>query len=117
MNCRGLTLVEVLASAALLAVMTGACIPLMRDASRLSASTSEPVVEDTAKLGNALASLSDEEQASLSERVLALETLDDEPVTLVLLSGSENGAWLRCSWRSASVLVWQPALESTEVQP
>ncbi len=117
MNSRGLTLVEVLASAALLAVMTGACIPLMRDAARLSALSSESVVEDTARLRNALASLSDEEQAILSEGTLALEELDGEPVYLVLVSSSDNGEWLRWSWKNASVLLWQPMPESTEVQP
>lgn len=117
MNSRGLTLVEVLASAVLLAVMAGSCIPLMREVARLSGTDAESVVEDTAALRTALAGLSEEARSGLNEGPLALEGLDGGPVDLGLVSDSYAGTWLSCSWKTARVLLWQPAQDESEVQP
>ena len=127
MNRRGLTLLEVLAAAALLAVMAGACVPLLSDAARLASldGTSSQmasqqftglqlgsIAEDTDRLASALNNLVDEERNAIGEGVLLLDELSGESVEVVQLQQTESGSWLVCTWRSGRVLIWQPVVVS-----
>ena len=131
MNRRGLTLLEVLAAAALLAVMAGACVPLLSDAARLASldGTSSQmasqqftglqlgsVAEDTDRLASALNKLVDEERNAIGEGVLLLDELSGGSVEVVQIQQTESGSWLMCTWRSGRVLIWQPVVDS-EDQP
>lgn len=125
MNRRGLTLLEVLVAAALLAVMAGACVPLLSDAARLASpggippkmvsqplqtSQQNSIVEDTERLASALNNLVDEERNAIGEGVLLLDELSGDSFEVVQIQQTESGSWLVCTWRSGRVLIWQPAM-------
>ncbi len=112
MKRRGLTLLEVLASAALLTLVTSVSIPLIRDAARLSSTELATVVQGTAQLRDALAALPDSERDALGVGSYTLETLGTEPIVITASSGSDDGDWLICTWHHARILLWQHADES-----
>ena len=107
---RGLTLIEMLASAALLTLLATAAVPVLRSA---HAAQQEPQAFDLVELSR-LADLAVADAASLADGetiTIGWDELDDDvtdrpPVAVRIVTAGEHGAWVAFTCDRLHVFRW-----------
>lgn len=114
----GLTLLETLAAAAMLTLITIAAVPLMRDIANLLLTLDRSGGSNNQylfsyhcyALGQAISVLSPHEIANLHP---GLHTIDPLGATQMLISRTQSESWYLCTWQGASVLLFNPDFKSS----